>query len=148
MRTFIKTIELYPERDGSGRIIKQISFKFPVYYNGCEGDTIRLLNENTVETVVLLSRETNPLTVEVRMEVETGEVKEHPTYKRIQEYVQEKYGFKVHTAYIAEVKRMVGLDMHKAPNAVEQRKHEYHPCPPEKVEAIKDALRHFGLIAE
>ena len=69
------------------------------------------------------------------MEVETGEVKEHPTYKRIQEYVQEKYGFKVHTAYIAEVKRMVGLDMHKAPNAVEQRKHEYHPCPPEKVEA-------------
>ena len=101
-----------------------------------------------VETVVLLSRETNPLTVEVRMEVETGEVKEHPTYKRIQEYVQEKYSFKVHTAYIAEVKRMVGLDMHKAPNAVEQRKHEYHPCPPEKVEAIKDALRHFGLISE
>ena len=101
-----------------------------------------------VETVVLLSRETNPLTVKVRMEVETGEVKEHPTYKRIQEYVQEKYGFKVHTAYIAEVKRMVGLDMHKAPNAVGQRKHEYHPCPPEKVEAIKDALRHFGLISE
>ena len=101
-----------------------------------------------VETVVLLSRETNPLTIEVRMEVETGEVKEHPTYKRIQEYVQEKYGFKVHTAYIAEVKRMVGLDMHKAPNAVDQRKHEYHPCPPEKVEAIKNALRHFGLISE
>ena len=101
-----------------------------------------------VETVVLLSRKANPLTVEVRMEVETGEVKEHPTYKRIQEYVQEKYGFKVHTAYIAEVKRMVGLDMHKAPNAVERRKHEYHPCPPEKVEAIKDALRHFGLISE
>lgn len=38
--------------------------------------------------------------------------------------------------------------MHKAPNAVEQRKHEYHPCPPEKVEAIKDALRHCGLIVE
>lgn len=112
-----------------------------------ESDIISGLSSH-VETVVLLSRETNPLTVEVRMEVETGEVKEHPTYKRIQEYVQEKYGFKVHTAYIAEVKRMVGLDMHKAPNAVEQRKHEYHPCPPEKVEAIKDALRHFGLIAE
>lgn len=56
MRTFIKAIELYPERDDSGRIIKQISFKFPVYYNGCEGDTIRLLNENTVECVVLMSK--------------------------------------------------------------------------------------------
>ena len=26
-------------------------------------------------------------------------------YKMIQEYVEKKYGFKVHTAYIAEVKR-------------------------------------------
>lgn len=101
-----------------------------------------------METVVRLSRETNPPMIQVKMEVETGEVKEHPTYKRIQEYVQEKYGFKVHTAYIAEVKRMCGLDMHKAPSAVEQRKHEYHPCPPEKVKAIKDALRHFGLITD
>ena len=56
MRTFIKAIELYPERDDSGRIIKQISFKFPVYYNGCEGDTIRLLNENTVEVICKLVR--------------------------------------------------------------------------------------------
>ena len=59
------------------------------------------ISATTVETVVLLSRKTNPLTVEVRMKVETGEAKEHPTYKRIQEYVLEKYGFKVHTAYIA-----------------------------------------------
>ena len=129
-------------------MIKTIHFTFPVTYDGESGALFVRTNEQQVETVVHLSRETNPLTVEVRMEVETGEVKEHPTYKRIQEYVQEKYGFKVHTAYIAEVKRMVGLDMHKAPNAVEQRKHEYHPCPPEKVEAIKDALRHFGLISE
>ena len=56
MRTFVRTIEVYPERDSSGRIIKQISFKFPVYYGGCEGDTIRLLNENTVETIALLQK--------------------------------------------------------------------------------------------
>ena len=148
MRAFIERIELFPERQPDGNWIRKIIFNFPVPVNGTEVKELPLENETMVETVVLLSRETNPLTVEVRMEVETGEVKEHPTYKRIQEYVQEKYGFKVHTAYIAEVKRMVGLDMHKAPNAVEQRKHEYHPCPPEKVEAIKDALRHFGLTSE
>ena len=62
---------------------------------------INLTSSSHIETVALLSRETNPLTVEVRMKVETGEAKEHPTYKRIQEYVLEKYGFKVHTAYIA-----------------------------------------------
>ena len=143
----IKEIEIY-RNDESEYPLKRIGLNFPVFKDGGEVTELLWDKGNTVETVVLLSRETNPLTVEVRMEVETGEVKEHPTYKRIQEYVQEKYGFKVHTAYIVEVKRMVGLDMHKAPNAVEQKKHEYHPCPPEKVEAIKDALRHFGLISE
>ena len=145
MEALISEIQIYEERQPNGQWLKSIKFKLPIIE---EDMSLSLDNDSQVETVVLLSRETNPLTVEVRMEVETGEVKEHPTYKRIQEYVQEKYGFKVHTAYIAEVKRMVGLDMHKAPNAVEQRKHEYHPCPPEKVEAIKDALRHFGLISE
>lgn len=148
LQAMISSIEIYRDKRADGHLIKTIHFTFPVTYDGESGALFVRTNEQQAETVVLLSRETNPLTVEVRMEVETGEVKEHPTYKRIQEYVQEKYGFKVHTAYIAEVKRMVGLDMHKAPNAVDQRKHEYHPCPPEKVEAIKDALRHFGLIAE
>ena len=147
VKYLISEVELFPreEQKTQKRFVKAIAYKFPI-----EQKVLTQFDEcgASVETVVLLSRETNPLTVEVRMEVETGEMKEHPTYKRIQEYVQEKYGFKVHTAYIAEVKRMVGLDMHKAPNAVEQRKHEYHPCPPEKVEAIKDALRHFGLISE
>ena len=145
IEALISEIQIFPERQPNGQWLKSIKFKLPIIGENME---LSLDNDKHVETVVLLPRETNPLTVEVRMEVETGEVKEHPTYKRIQEYVQEKYGFKVHTAYIAEVKRMVGLDMHKAPNAVEQRKHEYHPCPPEKVEAIKDALRHFGLISE
>jgi 23S rRNA (uracil1939-C5)-methyltransferase len=31
------------------------------------------------------------------------------TYKMIKEYIEAKYGFKVHTAYIAEVKRDLGL---------------------------------------
>mgnify|MGYP005785859913 FL=1 len=70
MRTFIKAIELYPERDDSGRIIKQISFKFPVYYNGCEGDTIRLLNENTVETVCLLGKRKPDTTVKIGIDME------------------------------------------------------------------------------
>lgn len=54
-RNFIDEIELYSERQRDGRIVKQINFNFPVYYNGNEGNAIRLLNENTVETVCLLS---------------------------------------------------------------------------------------------
>lgn len=68
------------------------------------------------------------------------------TYKMIQEYVEEKYGFKVHTAYIAEVKRTLGVTMYEAPNAVEELKQPRKYPPKEKVEAIKDALNYFGVI--
>ena len=67
------------------------------------------------------------------------------TYKMIQEYVEKKYGFKVHTAYIAEVKRSLGLTMYGAPNAVEV-KHPRKRPPKEKVEAITDALKYFEVI--
>jgi len=65
------------------------------------------------------------------------------TYKMIQEYVEKKYGFKVHTVYIAEVKRSLGLTMYGEPNTVEELK---HPRPKEKVEAITDALKYFEVI--
>lgn len=55
-RNFIDEIELYSERQSDGRIVKQINFNFPVYYNGNEGNAIRLPDENTVESIVLLSK--------------------------------------------------------------------------------------------
>ena len=68
------------------------------------------------------------------------------TYKMIQEYVEKKYGFKVHTAYIAEVKRELGLSMYDASNAAEGlRQPRKHPTQ-EKVNAIKDALNYFNLL--
>lgn len=54
-RNFIESIELYPEKRDDGRIVKQISFKIPVFYKESENGEMRLLNENTVETVVMLS---------------------------------------------------------------------------------------------
>lgn len=64
----------------------------------------------------------------------------------IQEYVEKKYGFKVHTGYIVEIKRSLGLTMHDAPNAVEELK-QPRKCPPkEKIKAITEALKYFGVI--
>lgn len=56
MREFIEGIELYPEKQKDGRILKQISLGFPVFYEGSEGDTIWLHKENTAEVVCLLSK--------------------------------------------------------------------------------------------
>ena len=72
--------------------------------------------------------------------------KERVTYKMIKEYIQAKYGFKVQTAYIAEVKRGSSLPIYVAPNAVEELKQPRKNLTEEKVEAIKDALRHFDII--
>lgn len=55
-RDFIDEIELYSERQSDGRIVKQINFNFPVYYNGNEGNAIRLPDENTVECACLLNK--------------------------------------------------------------------------------------------
>ena len=115
-----------------------------------------------VETVVLLSHKKPDGHINVKVEFGEGEgkvpldniakraesykPKERVTYKMIKEYIEAKYGFKVHTAYIAEVKRDLGLPMYDAPNAVEELKQpKKHPTP-EKVEAIKDALRYFAVI--
>lgn len=68
------------------------------------------------------------------------------TYKRIQEYVEKKYGFKVHTAYIAEVKRSLGLTMYDALNVTEELKQPRKHPPKEKAEAITEALKYFEVI--
>ena len=43
--------------------------------------------------------------VELMPRAESYKPKERVTYKMVKEYIEVKYGFKVHTAYIAEVKR-------------------------------------------
>ena len=115
-----------------------------------------------VETVVLLSHKKADSYIHIDVEFGEGEgkipvdsiakraeaykPKEKVTYKMIKEYIEAKYGFKVHTAYIAEVKRNLGLPMYDAPNAVEELKQPRKHPTPERVEAIKDALRYFAVI--
>ena len=115
-----------------------------------------------METIALLSHKSPDSVINVKVEFGKGkgkvpldaiaerakkyQPKPKITYKMIQEYVEKKYGFKVHTAYIAEVKRSLGLPMYDAPNAVEELKQPRKHPTPEKVEAIKDALKHFEII--
>lgn len=115
-----------------------------------------------VETVVLLSHKKPDGHINVKVEfgeeegrvslkevtkrAETRKPKEKVTYKKIQDYIEKTYGFKVHTAYIAEVKRELGLPMYDAPNAVEELKRpRAHPTP-KMVEAIKETLKYFEIV--
>ena len=123
---------------------------------------INTVSSAHVETVVLLSHKKPDGHINVKVEfgegegkvpldniakrAETYKPKERVTYKMIKEYIEAKYGFKVHTAYIAEVKRDLGLPMYDAPHAVEELKQPRKHPTAEKVEAIKDALQHFEVI--
>ena len=69
MREFIDEIELYPEKQENGRILKQLHLGFPVFYEGSEGDTIRLHEKNTLESVCLLVRR-NSLHIDIDVDVE------------------------------------------------------------------------------
>ena len=115
-----------------------------------------------VETLVLLSKKKPDSHIVVDVEFGEGEgkislkdalkraegrkPKSKTTYKDIQNYVEENYGFKVHTAYIAEVKRNLGLPMYDAPNAVEELKRPRSHPTEKMVAAIKETLAHFEII--
>lgn len=115
-----------------------------------------------METLVLLSKKKPDSHIVVDVEFGEGEgkislkdamkraegrkPKSKTTYKDIQNYVEENYGFKVHTAYIAEVKRNLGLPMYDAPNAVEELKRPRSHPTEKMVLAIKETLAHFEII--
>ena len=73
-------------------------------------------------------------------------VESKATYKQIQNYVFEKFGFKVSTLYIAQVKRKWGLDVREHYNMSKSEKQKIPKCPIEKEEAILDVLKYFKMI--
>jgi hypothetical protein len=67
-----------------------------------------------------------------------------PTYSEIQQFVQRHQGFIPKTTWINHVKVVWGLPTRRAPNRA-RRGRRVVQCPPEKREAIEQALRHVGL---
>ena len=58
--------------------------------------------------------------------------------KEVQFRVRRRAGFVPRTSWIAEVKEQLGMPVRRSPNRIGERK---YPCPPEKREAIVEALR-------
>ena len=100
-----------------------------------------------VETVCLLVRR-NSLHIDIDVDVEEmlQEKRGQATYAQIKNYVLEQNGFKVSSLYISQVKRKCGLDVSDSYNKPKSEDAIAPQCPPEKEEAIMNALRHFGVI--
>ena len=109
-----------------------------------------------VETVALLTKKGDlgkkkrDFQVEMEVPISPDMHKEYrnqkPTYENIKKYIMEKHGVKVHTAYIAEVKRDCELDMRPNYNVSKKEEPVIKSCTPEKREYIMEALRYYKLV--
>ena len=142
----VDNVQIYEERKENGQWLKSIEFKLPIIEKEF---TLSLDNDTQNETLVKLSIKRDTPKIEVTMEPDEESnytLEEKATYQKIKDYVKNKYGVNVHTSYIAQVKRMCGLDMGENYNKSKKKNPEVKQCPQEKVEYIKDALRYFKLI--
>ncbi len=104
-----------------------------------------------VETVVLLSKgeiDSKNIRVEFSLEdMDMSEFQDGATYPQIKAYVLEHTGLKVSSLYISQVKRKCGLEVGKNYNLPKSEDSRQAPtCPPEKENAIREALQYFGMI--
>lgn len=103
-----------------------------------------------VETVCLLSKLSDAkhhVEVELNLdEMDLTSAESKATYEEIKAYVQEHAGLNVSKLYIAQTKRKCGIIERENYNLPKNEESKQPQCPPEKEAAIKDALKHFGMI--
>ena len=103
---------------------------------------------NHVETVVQLVRK-NPDThidFEISLdEFDLTSAESKATYQEIKDYVLDKFGLKVSTLYISQVKAKCGITERENYNKGKEG-HIVPKCPKEKEAAIMDALKHFRMV--
>ena len=97
--------------------------------------------------IVQTSEAKHHINVKVDMdELDLTSAEAKATYKEIQDWVQEKYGFHVTNLNIAQVKQKHGIIERENYNKPKSEDSKQPGCPEEKVEAIEDALRYFQMI--
>ena len=109
---------------------------------------IRLLNEKTVETVILLSWKKPDAIIEIDLEMselDLTKAEAKATYEEIKQYILDKFGIKVSTLYISQVKRDYGL-IERTNYNVGSGKNPVPQVADKKREMIIDALKHFKMI--
>ena len=102
-----------------------------------------------LETVCLLSKLNAKQHIEVDIhmdELDLTDAEKKATYSEIKEYVLEHTGLKVSSLYIAQVKQKYGIIERENYNKPKSDDAKQPKCPPDKEKAIKEALKHFGMI--
>ncbi|MBQ8356611.1 MAG: 23S rRNA (uracil(1939)-C(5))-methyltransferase RlmD [Clostridia bacterium] len=102
-----------------------------------------------VESVCLLSKLNTKQHIEINLdmdELDLTDAEKKATYQEIKDYVLKHSGLKVSSLYIAQVKQTCGIIERENYNKPKSEDAKQPQCPPDKEKAIKDALKHFGMI--
>ena len=102
-----------------------------------------------VETVVLLSQQHADDYIDIELDLEELDLtsaESKASYREIKEYIFKKYGTKVSTLYIAQIKRKCGIELGINYNPSKKENARVPICPIEKEKMILDALKHFKMI--
>ena len=102
-----------------------------------------------VEAIVLLSKLDSKKYISLELPMDDMDLTSawsKATYKQIQNYVLEKYGFKVSTLYTAQAKRKCGVEVKEYYNKSKKENKRVPQCTPEKEEVILNALKYFRMI--
>ena len=105
---------------------------------------------NTVETVCLLSKlHEAKHYVNVRLDMDEMDLtssEAKATYEESKDYIFERFGLKVSSLNIAQVKTKCGIIERENYNKPKSENTKQPQCTKDKEEAIMNALRHFKMI--
>ena len=102
-----------------------------------------------IETICLLSKLNAKQHIEINLdmdELDLTDAEKKATYQEIKDYVLEHSGLKVSSLYIAQVKQKCGIIERENYNKPKSEDAKQPQCPSDKEKAIKEALKHFGMI--
>ena len=139
-RRFIERIEVYPEEQDDGRVLKSIHFRFPVRYGEIQSVETWIGGSNKPDEEISFVLDCN--------EVQVTVAESKATYAEIKAYVLKHSGMKVSSLYIAQVKRKYGIEVGIAYNKPEKNKNHVPKCPKDKELAILEALKAFRMLTD
>ena len=102
-----------------------------------------------VESVCLLSKLNTRQHIEIDLSMDELDLtisEKKATYQEIKDYVMKHSGLNVNSLYIAQIKQKCGIIERENYNKPKAEDSKQPQCPPDKENAIMEALKHFGMI--
>lgn len=148
----ISKVEIFEKPLENGQILKSVHLQFPLACGGVVSDIINFDLGSHDETCVLMTKlkvelsscEKIPVKIDLK-DIDLTSAEAKATYGKIKKFVFEKYGVKVSSLNIAQVKADCGITERDCYNKA-SGKYRQPKCPQVKKDYIVEAFKYFKMI--